>query len=89
MSVKTCYAARLLVAVACLAGIVTAPTAGAQPNCTEVAPGTTRCGSPGNVQINSSPVQRGPYLPYGCEPAYAALCYDELPGITIDIGGRR
>jgi hypothetical protein len=84
------YVAPLLVAAGCVAGFVSAPAVGAQPNCTTTAPGTTVCTSPGgSTSINTSPVQRGPYLPYGCDPAYAALCYDDMPGITIDIGGRR
>ncbi len=29
----------------------------------------------------------GPYLPYACDPAYAALCYDNIPGIAIDFAG--
>ncbi|WP_308170479.1 hypothetical protein [[Mycobacterium] fortunisiensis] len=64
-----------------------APAAAADPQCTDVG-GATRCSNPGNVQINATPTQRGPYLPYGCDPAYAALCYDNIPGIAIDIGGR-
>lgn len=67
-------------------GLVAAPPASADPQCTDVG-GATRCSSPGNVQINTNPPQHGPYLPYGCDPAYAALCYDNIPGIAIDIGG--
>jgi hypothetical protein len=78
-----------LLAIAGVAvALLSAPTAGAQPQCVDVG-GATRCSSPGNVQINATPTQRGPYLPYGCDPAYAALCYDDIPGIHIDIGGRR
>ncbi|HTM84995.1 MAG TPA: hypothetical protein VL179_08845 [Mycobacterium sp.] len=75
-------------AVAAWGSFGLAPSAAADPQCTEVTAGTTRCANPGNVQINTSPVQRGPALPYGCDPAYAALCYDDIPGIAIDIGGR-
>ena len=46
------------------------------PAPTDVAPGTTRCGSPGNVQINTAPTQTGPYLPYDCDPQYGAHCDD-------------
>ncbi|WP_199178100.1 hypothetical protein [Mycobacterium hubeiense] len=77
----------LIAVLAAVAAVLGAPTASADPQCTEVAAGTTRCGSPGNVQINTSPIQTGPALPYGCDPAYAAMCYDNLPGITIEFGG--
>lgn len=63
--------------------LTVAPAAVAQPQCTNVAPGTTRCGSPGNVQINTAPTQTGPYLPDVCDPAYGALCDG---GITIGLG---
>ncbi|MGV0745174.1 hypothetical protein [Mycolicibacterium sp. XJ870] len=59
------------------------PSAGAQPECVDVG-GATRCSNPGNVQINATPTQTGPYLPYGCVAAYSALCYEGLPGIHID-----
>ncbi|MDV3129903.1 hypothetical protein M1247_33720 [Mycobacterium sp. 21AC1] len=76
----------LLAAGGMTATLLSAPVAAADPECTDVG-GATRCSSPGNVQINATPTQRGPYLPYGCDPAYAALCYDNIPGIAIDIGG--
>lgn len=77
-------AAVIALPVAVAAAVVaTAPTAAAQPQCTDVAPGTTRCGSPGNVQINTAPTQTGPYLPYVCDPQYGALCDD---GVTIGLG---
>ncbi|MHC9294970.1 hypothetical protein ACRCUN_21105 [Mycobacterium sp. LTG2003] len=83
--VKTLVGASATLAAFALVG---APSAAADPQCTDVG-GATRCSSPGNVQINATPTQRGPYLPYGCDPAYAALCYDDLPGIAIDFGGGR
>ncbi|OMC41725.1 hypothetical protein A5740_21735 [Mycobacterium sp. GA-1841] len=72
--------------LAATAGLALAPSASADPECTDVG-GATRCSNPGNVQINATPRQTGPALPYGCDPAYAALCYDGIPGIAIDIGG--
>ncbi|MDH6199304.1 hypothetical protein M2272_005974 [Mycobacterium frederiksbergense] len=76
-----------LTAAGIAATVLTAPAAAADPECIDVGGGATRCSSPGNVQINATPTQQGPYLPYGCDPAYAALCYDNIPGIAIDIGG--
>lgn len=85
--VKLIFGAAVLSATAGFAvGLIAAPSAAADPECTDVG-GATRCSSPGNVQINATPTQRGPYLPYGCDPAYAALCYDDIPGIAINIGG--
>ncbi|MGV0812119.1 hypothetical protein ABQF34_09180 [Mycolicibacterium boenickei] len=85
--VKLIFGAAILSATAGLGvGLIAAPSAAADPECTDVG-GATRCSSPGNVQINATPTQHGPYLPYGCVPAYSALCYDEIPGIAINIGG--
>lgn len=73
----------LTAAVLATASLSAAPPAGADPQCTDVAPGTTRCQSPGNVQINTAPTQTGPYLPYPCEPYY--LC--DYDGIEWSVGG--
>ena len=90
MRVKTRYGSLLMVTAGCLGGMISAPTASAQPNCETTSPGTTVCTTTGgSTSIHTAPRQTGPYLPYGCDPAYAALCYDNIPGITINLGGRR
>jgi len=57
-----------LTAALCVAGFSMAPTAAAAPpQCTDVAPNTTMCRTPGHTQITTSPDQAmtNPYPGWG------------------------
>lgn len=65
------------------AAVVLAPAAAAAPDCTEVAPGTTRCASSGSVQIRTTPPPISPFIRYGCTAGYTSYCGLPFPGAGI------
>ena len=76
----------MLAAAGAAAALMAAPTAVANPQCTVVAQGTTRCGSPGNAQINTAPPPTSPYVRYGCTAGFTSFCW--LPGMLVIPGHR-
>jgi hypothetical protein len=81
----TFRATALLLAAGCLAAIIAAPAAVANPQCTVVAQGTTRCGSPGNAQIRTVPPPTSPFVRYGCTAGFTSFCDFGFPGIAINV----
>ena len=65
-----------------VAGLATAPPAGALPECTNTSPTTTQCQNAGNAQINTGPPSNNDY-PFGW-PYWGGGWGG---GITIGIGG--
>ena len=70
-----------LSAAAFVAALLSAPVAGAVPECINTGPTTTQCQRPGNAQISTSPPVMNNY-PFGW-PWWG----HNSTGITIDIGG--
>jgi hypothetical protein len=64
----------LCAAVLAVLSILTSAPAGAEPQCTDVGLGATRCGGPGSVQISVTPAPLNPYIRYGCTAGFTSAC---------------
>lgn len=68
------------------AAVVSSPAAAAAPDCTEIAPGTTKCANSGSVQIRTTPPPIGPFIRYGCTQGFTSYCVLPMPGAGVAVG---